>query len=178
MFRATMCPSWGEITVSMRHLVFVTLFRWLSGMQAAPCIPNSHLQSDNYQVSHRYSYFSWWWAHSRPKHVEKRNKHNKKICAPIWFFLQDFFLFKSVKIGCSIRPAVDSLPGYKVEGAWTWPLNSSRIGMQNEWRYNCSPIVHLHGVHKDNSLYFFCFISCLSRVNNLTFWHRSYTFKF
>jgi hypothetical protein len=26
------------------------------------------------QASHRYSYFSWWWAHSCPKHVEKRNK--------------------------------------------------------------------------------------------------------
>ena len=25
MFRVTMCPSSGEITVSMRHLVFVTL---------------------------------------------------------------------------------------------------------------------------------------------------------
>jgi len=25
MFQATMCPSSGEITVSMRHLVFVTL---------------------------------------------------------------------------------------------------------------------------------------------------------
>jgi len=25
MFRATMCPSSGEITVSMRHLLFVTL---------------------------------------------------------------------------------------------------------------------------------------------------------
>jgi len=24
MFRATMCPSSGEITVSMRHLVFIT----------------------------------------------------------------------------------------------------------------------------------------------------------
>jgi len=32
MFRATMCPSSGEITVSMRHLVFVTLYGWLSGM--------------------------------------------------------------------------------------------------------------------------------------------------
>jgi len=28
MFRATMCPSSGEITVSMRHLVFVTLYGW------------------------------------------------------------------------------------------------------------------------------------------------------
>jgi len=33
MFRATMCPSSGEVTVTMQHLVFVTLYRWLSGMQ-------------------------------------------------------------------------------------------------------------------------------------------------
>ena len=26
-----------------------------------------------------YVCFSWWWAHSRPKHVQKRNKHTKKI---------------------------------------------------------------------------------------------------
>ena len=32
MFRATMCPSSGEITASMRHLVFVTLCGLLSGM--------------------------------------------------------------------------------------------------------------------------------------------------
>ena len=25
------------------------------------------------------SYLSWRWAHSHPKHVEKRNKHTKKI---------------------------------------------------------------------------------------------------
>jgi hypothetical protein len=72
MFRATMCPSSGEITVSMRHLVFFTLYGWLS------------------QVSHRYSYFSWWWAHSCSKHVEKRNKHIKKNCAPSWLYLQDY----------------------------------------------------------------------------------------
>jgi len=41
MFRATMCPSSGEITVFMLHLVFVTLCGWLSGM---PCIPGSHPQ--------------------------------------------------------------------------------------------------------------------------------------
>jgi len=35
MFRATMCPSSGETTVSMRHLVLVTLCRWLSGMHRA-----------------------------------------------------------------------------------------------------------------------------------------------
>ena len=49
MFWATMCPSSGENTVPMRHLVFVTLYRWLSSMQGGmkcfipPCIPDSHL---------------------------------------------------------------------------------------------------------------------------------------
>ena len=32
MFQVTMCPSSGENTVPMRHLVFVTVYRWLSGM--------------------------------------------------------------------------------------------------------------------------------------------------
>ena len=35
---------------------------------------------------------SWWQAHSRPKHVEKRNKHTKKNCAPSWLYLQECFL--------------------------------------------------------------------------------------
>jgi len=83
MFRAIVCPSSGEITVSMRHLVLVTLYGLLSGMQGA-------YQTLEYQLSQRYSYFSWWWAHSRPKHVEKRNKHTKEDCAPSWLYLQDY----------------------------------------------------------------------------------------
>jgi len=47
--------------------------------------------NNKYKVSHKYSCFSWWWTHSRPKHVEKRNKHTKKNCAQIWFYLQDLF---------------------------------------------------------------------------------------
>jgi len=42
MFWVTMCPSSGEITVSIQHLVFVTLCGWLFGMQGAPRIPDSH----------------------------------------------------------------------------------------------------------------------------------------
>jgi len=49
----------------------------------------SSTESDKYQVLHRYSYFFWWWTHSRPKHVEKRNKHTKKNCAPSWLHFQD-----------------------------------------------------------------------------------------
>jgi len=30
----------------------------------------SYTQNNKYQVSHKHSCFCWWWAHSRPKHVE------------------------------------------------------------------------------------------------------------
>ena len=84
MFRATMCTSSGEITLSVRHLVFFTLCGWLSGIQGMHTRQSS-TQNNKHQVSHRYSYFSWWWAHSRPKHLEKRNKYAKKKWAPILF---------------------------------------------------------------------------------------------
>ena len=68
MFRASMCPLSGEITVFVRHFVLVTLYG---------CLPDMHN-----------SYFPRWWVHSRPKHVDKRNKHTKKNCAPNWPYLQ------------------------------------------------------------------------------------------
>jgi len=36
-------------------------------------------------MSQRYSYFSWWRTHSRPKHVQKRTKHTKKIVHQVGF---------------------------------------------------------------------------------------------
>jgi len=46
MFRANLCPSSGKTTVSMRNLVFVTVWMtvWFAGWNS----------------THRYSYFSWW----------------------------------------------------------------------------------------------------------------------
>ena len=41
-------------------------------------------------MSHKNSYFSWWWAYSRPKHVEKRHKHTKRNCAPSWLNLRNW----------------------------------------------------------------------------------------
>ena len=92
MFQMTICQSSGETTVSMRHLEFVILCGWLSGMQGPQTLHTrqSYTQSDKYHVSHRYSCFSWWWAHSHPKHVEKRYKHTKKNCTPSWLYLQDY----------------------------------------------------------------------------------------
>jgi hypothetical protein len=71
-------PSSGDTTVSMRHLALVTLYGWLSGLQAGmnsfilPYLPDSHIV-----------------AHSLPKHVEKINKRTKKNCAPSWLYLQN-----------------------------------------------------------------------------------------
>ena len=67
VFRAIMCPSSGENTVPMRHLVLVTRYRRLSVMQGG----------------------MKWWAHSCPKYVDKSHKHIKGICAPSWFYVQD-----------------------------------------------------------------------------------------
>ena len=92
MFQATTCPSSGETTVFMRHLVLVILYGWLSGMQEHMLLHTrqSSIQNNKYQVSHKYSCFSWWWARSRLKHVEKRNKYTKKNYAPIYLYLQGY----------------------------------------------------------------------------------------
>jgi hypothetical protein len=36
-------------------------------------------QSDIYQMTYWYNWFSWWWALCCSKHVEKWNKHIKKV---------------------------------------------------------------------------------------------------
>ena len=36
-------------------------------------------RSDIYQMMYWYNWFSWWWALVCSKHVEKRNKHIKKV---------------------------------------------------------------------------------------------------
>ena len=83
MFRAYKCSSSGDSIVSIRHLVYVTLCRWLSGMQVWTFRPNlhtgqSHTQSDIYQM-YWYNWISWWWVLVCSKHVENWNKHIQKI---------------------------------------------------------------------------------------------------
>ena len=74
-----------QSNVFIRHLALVILYRWLSGVHTR----QSSIQNSKYQVSHKFSCFSWWWAHSRPKQVEKINRHTKKNCAPSWLYLKD-----------------------------------------------------------------------------------------
>ena len=75
-------------TLGSCYSVWMTF--WYAGWNSTLHNRQSSIQSNKYQVSHTYSYFSWWWAHSRPKHVEKRSKRTKKNCAPSWFYLQDY----------------------------------------------------------------------------------------
>jgi len=84
MFRATMCPSSQETTVFTWHMVLI--FKQVGSLK----LQGHMFQNNRYQVSHKYSCFSWWWAHSHLKYVEKRNKHTKKNCAPSWLCLQDY----------------------------------------------------------------------------------------
>jgi len=51
VFRAAMCPSSGELIISIRHLVYVTLYRWPFGVQVQTCTPNGHL----YRMLHRHT---------------------------------------------------------------------------------------------------------------------------
>ena len=71
------------VTLGICHSVWMTV--WYVGCTMST--RQSSVQCDKYQSSHTNSYFSWWWAHNRPKHVERTNKRTKKNCEPIWFFI-------------------------------------------------------------------------------------------
>ena len=49
-------------------------------------------QNNKHQVSHKHRCFYWWWAHSRPKHVEIERYTKNKLCnyAPSWFYLWQY----------------------------------------------------------------------------------------
>jgi len=63
---------------SYATLVFFTLYGWLSGLlvgmkpvSSQPADQTATLTEWKIPVSRSYSKFSWWWAHSCPKHVVK-----------------------------------------------------------------------------------------------------------
>jgi hypothetical protein len=89
----TMCQSSGETTVFMWHLVLVIFCGWLSGIHVGIGGIHSTLhtrqsstQNNKYQVSNKHSCFSWWWANSRPKHVEIDKYTENKLWAKLALF--------------------------------------------------------------------------------------------
>ena len=67
-------PIIRRIILSMRHLVYVTLCSWLSGIQVGlTCIPGGYLHSDIYQVSH------WYNNSSDDGHKAARNMYRIEI---------------------------------------------------------------------------------------------------
>jgi len=89
MFRATMCPSSGELLYQC-DTWFMSLCVDDSLVCRLTCIPDGYLHRETY-TKYRIDTvnISWWWAHGCPKHVENRNKHTWKICASSWFIYKD-----------------------------------------------------------------------------------------
>ena len=96
MFHATMCPSSGEITAFMRHLVLLTLCGWLSGMQGGMKLLSFHpaYHSHPHRIISTKCRIN---AVVSPDdgHIVTRNMQRllnilRINCAPIWLYLQDY----------------------------------------------------------------------------------------
>jgi len=61
---------------------------WLSGMQGHMLLhtKQSSTHNNKYQVSQKHGCFSWWWAHSRPKHVGIDKFIKNKLCTNLVLF--------------------------------------------------------------------------------------------
>jgi len=77
------------------YLSISTCFRrlWAHHQETQLCLCDTWyllfcMDTRQYQVSHKHSCFSWWWAHSRLKHVEiVKYKHTKnKLCTKLVLF--------------------------------------------------------------------------------------------
>ena len=55
---------------------------------------------NKYQVSHEHSCFSWWWAHSLPKHVETDKYTKKTLCTKLDSFTRLYGDARSTKHKC------------------------------------------------------------------------------
>jgi hypothetical protein len=83
MFRATLCSSTAEsmYPYDLWYMSFCVGDRLVC--RPGRFLPDLHTrrsptQSDIYQMSYWYSWFSWWWARGCSKHVENWNKCTEK----------------------------------------------------------------------------------------------------
>ena len=62
-----------NLVYKLFSVYFIILYSWLSGMHTR----QSAVQNNKYQVSHKYSWSSWWWTWRDLRHVEVVNKIDK-----------------------------------------------------------------------------------------------------
>jgi len=85
-----MCPSPGELIVSIRHLVYVTLYRWRFGVQVwmrliQTCTPNCHLYRVTYTSSRIDTINSPVDRHMAARNMWRIeiNIHEKELCVKL-----------------------------------------------------------------------------------------------
>ena len=78
--RASPCAITFQLD-STRYSVWMTV--WYA---RPPATRQSSTQNNKYQVSHKHSCISWWWAHNRPKHVEIDKYTKNKLCTELFLF--------------------------------------------------------------------------------------------
>jgi len=105
--------------VFLRHLGLIILCGWLSGIQGHYTLYMSFTQNNKYQVSQKHSCFSWWWAHSCPKHVEIDKYMKNKFCTKLVLFWR--FAIKPEKRYRRYKAPVE------VRFILTWRIPSLRI---------------------------------------------------
>jgi hypothetical protein len=87
MFRATVCPSSAETTV-LCDTWYLLLCVWMTVWYVRCTVHTRQwsIQKNKYQVPHKYCFFCWLWAHSRPKHVEIDKYIQNKFCTKLALF--------------------------------------------------------------------------------------------
>jgi hypothetical protein len=159
MFRASMCPSSGELIVSLRHLVYVTLYRRPFGVQVWM------------GLSYHTWYNIWWeaeivkflillnlllvWRHNYRlrRYEEKRNEslkasvkmHLNQTVTEVQLHFSPQFLY--VLWGPTLVP-IQPVP-VKLAGREADHSCQSSIEAKNEWSYTSTPPICLHGVDRD-----------------------------
>ena len=71
MDRVTMYPSSRELTICMRHWRLSVLLVGMRPVSSQPADQTAIHTERKIPVSHRYSKFCWWWAHSCLNHAQK-----------------------------------------------------------------------------------------------------------
>jgi len=86
MFLAAMCPSSGALIVSIRHPVYVTLYRWQSVVQT--CTPDSHLYRLTYTGCRIDTINAPDDGHMAAWNMQRIeiNIHEKRNCVSGWLF--------------------------------------------------------------------------------------------